>query len=330
MTEAKSAVAQKKPLSKSQQRKRTLALHKWVRIAVQIAFFILAPGVFSSAMSAIRAISAQLGSMQAIEVSAFFLVLVATLAYTVLFGRFFCGYACAFGTMGDILYLAGKPIRTLIKIEGKPLRGKVATVLSYGKFVVLVVVCVLCFFNTWDKVSAHDPWTVFGLVVGGTFTGLDVIGIILLVLIMVFQMLFERSFCRFLCPMGAVFSLMPVLPISQFGRKRERCAKRCDRCIGACPAGIYPDKGANTMGECFECGRCADVCPMSNVHLIDIDLKSADNGDDKPKKKRFTFTGTGVFYVLVRTALLLVLLWLVGATRFLPSAVTVFPNLPWS
>lgn len=341
------ASSAKRPRSKVQARQRTMAAHKWLRFAVQVAFFILAPGVFASAMSGVRLIFADLGAMQPIEFGSFVVVLAAALSYTVVFGRFFCGYACAFGTMGDALYLAGAPLRKLLHLEGARIRGRLASALSLLKVALLAVICALCFTNLWDGISAHDPWTAFGLAVGGTFTGLDAIGLALLGAIMVFQLLFERSFCRFLCPMSALFSLVPVLPFSQFGRRRERCGKRwCNRCIDACPAGIYPDKGSNAFGECFACGRCADVCPLENVHLILLadagaaaagsgssaagGHRAADGPEEEAKRRAknrraLVFKGTSAGYVLLRAAILLVLLWLLGATRFLPDASAVLP-----
>lgn len=370
--------------SKVQRRLRTMRAHKVLRLAIQVAFFVLAPGVFASAMNGVHLIFARLGTTQPIEIAQFIVVLVAVLGYTILFGRFFCGYACAFGTMGDVLYLAGTPLRKLLHLEGRPIRGKLASVLRWLKFVVLAAICIMCFTGVWSQVSNHDPWTVFGLATAGTFSGWDAIGVDLLVAIMVLQLLFERSFCRFLCPMGAVFSLMPVLPVSQYDRHVPRCGKRwCNRCIDACPAGIYPDRGTLTSGECFACGRCADVCPLGNVNLIvkmEEAVKQAQAQDDttadkagtvpvsatvavssataadgaapkpapasavesevatigKPAphrtpnpKVKWHFKGSGAGWTLVRASVLLLVLWLVGATRFLPDVSGVLPFLPW-
>ena len=40
-----------------------------------------------------------------------------------------------------------------------------------------------------------------------------IVGLVLLVLILVGMAFQERFFCRVLCPMGAVFSMLPVLPL---------------------------------------------------------------------------------------------------------------------
>ena len=39
-----------------------------------------------------------------IEQNAFLVMMIALCGFTILFGRFFCGYACAFGTLGDGMY----------------------------------------------------------------------------------------------------------------------------------------------------------------------------------------------------------------------------------
>ena len=79
-----------------------------------------------------------------------------------------------------------------------------------------------------------------------------------------------RFFCRFLCPMGAVFSLMPVLPFSVIKRNRENCIPNCKACNLVCPASleIPSDKeGDNAAsGECFSCGKCIGKCPKQNTH----------------------------------------------------------------
>ena len=332
-----------KPRSKAAQRKRVQTAHRALRLAVQAVFFVLAPGAFSSAMGGVRYLFAQVGAMEALAPTGFVLALVASFGYTVLFGRFFCGYACAFGTMGDVLYYVGTPVRRALHLEGKRLPQRLEDALRWLKVALLVAICAACFTDMWGAVSAHDPWTAFGLAAGGTFTGLDAVAVGLLVAIMVLQLLYERSFCKFLCPMGAAFSLMPVLPFAQFGRDRTRCAKRCDRCHEACPVCISPDKGSVLSGECIACGRCADACPLANVNCLALDLPAADGeagtapapqaarGAGAKETRHLRFKGSGAAWVLVRAALLLAVLWAVGATRFLPEAAQVLGGvLPWT
>ena len=50
--------------------------------------------------SGIKSVLTQIGAGNPIAWSSFLTVLLALCAYTIVFGRFFCGYACAFGTAG--------------------------------------------------------------------------------------------------------------------------------------------------------------------------------------------------------------------------------------
>ena len=108
--------------------------------------------------------------------------------------------------------------------------------------------------------------------------------------------LVERFFCQFLCPLGAIFSLLPVLPISQFNRDRTHCAKRCNRCQDRCPVRIHPDRNDLKAGECIACGRCADGCPMANVTLLRIEQSMGD----KPRN----LCGNGIAAVLIKATIL--------------------------
>ena len=98
----------------------------------------------------------------------------------------------------------------------------------------------------------------------------SLIGTGLFLLVTAGMALEPRFFCRFLCPMGAVFSLMPVLPFSVIKRNRENCIPNCKACNLVCPANleIPSDKeGDNaTSGECFSCGKCIGKCPKQNTH----------------------------------------------------------------
>ena len=186
-----------------------------------------------------------------------------------MFGRFFCGFACAFGTWGDFVYFISSMIRK--KRKKKPLKcfSKAGKILRYLKYVVLIVVLLLCIKGYSSAVAIHSPFSAFS-----RFHQLkmadSLIGTGLFLLVTAGMALEPRFFCRFLCPMGAVFSLMPVLPFSVIKRNRENCIPNCKACNLVCPASleIPSDKeGDNaTSGECFSCGKCIGKCPKQNTH----------------------------------------------------------------
>ena len=97
----KTAARKPKKGGKAAQRARAMRIHRIVRWCVQIGFFVLAPSIFSATFNGVKYLATQIGVRQAAEPTSFVVLLVAMLAFTILSGRFFCGYACAFGTLGD-------------------------------------------------------------------------------------------------------------------------------------------------------------------------------------------------------------------------------------
>ena len=79
-------------------------IHTYLRALIQLLFFLFLPSAFTTAFSGIKTILTQIGSGSPVAMSAFLTVLLALCAYTIVFGRFFCGYVCAFGGLGDFVY----------------------------------------------------------------------------------------------------------------------------------------------------------------------------------------------------------------------------------
>ena len=90
---------------------------------------------------------------------------------------------------------------------------------------------------------------------------------ILLVLILIGMCTQERFFCQFLCPMGAVFAMMPILPSALFNRNREKCPSKCGLCRKRCPAHLEIDGDTPLSGECICCHACQVTCPRKNIQI---------------------------------------------------------------
>ncbi len=98
------------------------------------------------------------------------------------------------------------------------------------------------------------------------------LGFGILILIIAGMAVKERFFCQYLCPMGAVFSLLPVLPFSNLQRKPDLCAPGCNACKKACPVDIKLEQDGFLNGECIACERCSGVCPRGNLTRWDKQL----------------------------------------------------------
>ncbi|MHB8773305.1 MAG: 4Fe-4S dicluster domain-containing protein [Syntrophales bacterium] len=73
-----------------------------------------------------------------------------------------------------------------------------------------------------------------------------------------------RFWCRYLCPLGALLSL--VSPLGLFKRRVSAACNQCLACQKACPMGAIPaDPLATRSPECIQCRTCAEVCPQQAV-----------------------------------------------------------------
>ncbi len=262
----------KKPMTKAQLKKRQKRIHTWVRAGIQILFFLLAPSLFAEAFNGIKNLFQSIASGGVLEWNAFLRTLVILCAFTVLVGRFFCGYACAFGAVGDWIYALSDLIqRKLSKKRRKNLRlptipMKVQKRLQLIKYVVLAIIVILCACGVYGSLTGWSPWDVFSMLrAGNLHLSGYVLGLILLVLIVLGMAWKERFFCQFLCPMGAVFALLPVLPWTSLRRERESCLPRCSACQNQCPTAVNLNPDSPDSGECIRCGKCVGTCPKGNI-----------------------------------------------------------------
>ena len=75
-----------------------------IRAAIQLVFFIFYPALFSTAFAGVKSVFQAIAAHQQITWNSFLDITGLLLLVTILFGRHFCGYACAFGSLGDAMY----------------------------------------------------------------------------------------------------------------------------------------------------------------------------------------------------------------------------------
>ena len=145
-----------------------------------------------------------------------------------------------------------------------------------------------------DKLSILVTIVFSWIVLKEKLTPKAAVGLVLILAGMVFC---ERFFCRFLCPMGAVFTMLPVLPFFSVRRQKANCAKGCTACQKSCPSDLeLPEKGSwNGNGDCFQCQKCLEICPKKN----------AESGF------RF-FRGNEIWFAVLRAVILAAVLILAG------------------
>ncbi len=213
-------------------------------------------------------------------------------------GRLVCGILCPFGWVQELLYKI--PVKKLrvsrdperIKLYKNPALAKLALgldrVLRYFKyaFLIVMVVCLPLFYEA-------SPWFCkyvcpSGMLLGGiplmslnkglaeSAGSLTALKLSILGFTAVLSIFLYRPFCRYICPLGAIYSLFNPISLYRYGIDDSSCkrGKGCSACRNACPMGIDPVKAPNSL-ECIRCGTCAATCPHKAIHA-GFKLKTAE------------------------------------------------------
>ena len=240
-------------------------------VAVVLAYgSSIGAALFSTAFAGVKSVFQAIAAHQAISWNSFLDVTAVLLVVTCLFGRHFCGYACAFGSLGDALYELTVFIRQKV-FHKKGRHGyseKAIRILQKVKYIWLLVLLVSILTGWYSKLQGMSPWDVFSMLTAGRLPGAAYkVGIVLLLLIMIGMCTQERFFCQFLCPMGAIFAIMPIAPSALFNRDRSTCPAKCGACKKRCPAHLDIDGDTLLSGECICCHACQGICPKKNIRI---------------------------------------------------------------
>ncbi|MGL4346665.1 MAG: 4Fe-4S binding protein [Chitinophagaceae bacterium] len=176
-------------------------------------------------------------------------------------GRFFCGWICALGTIQDIPSFFGKK-----KLKVHP---KVDYYLRFFKYIVLVGIV----YFTWKTgklvISPYDPFVAYSHLGAGMKSLWSEYswGFSILLLMIISSFFYERLFCKYLCPLGAIYSIVGKISFFKIKRNNESCIN-CNKCKKICPAGIdVSNKKEVKPIECYSCMKCVDVCPTKQNSL---------------------------------------------------------------
>ena len=242
----------------------------WVKVVIQILSLALIPGLFEEEFAAVGNIVSCIykGNISWESVKYSVWMLVATVPATVLVGRFFCGFFCSFGAVQDLLWLGSHRLRALFPRK-RDLK-KADRIFRFAKYAVLFYFIIF----VWSGVTAvktAGPWQVFGQYVSfGHWPGLKPllsVGGILLLVIFIGSLFVQRFFCRYFCPMGAIYSLISRASFLKIDKPREGCGK-CRLCTSKCSMGMdLTKKDRVAGGECISCQKCVSWCPKGNAHF---------------------------------------------------------------
>ncbi|WP_075865544.1 4Fe-4S binding protein [Carboxydothermus islandicus] len=266
--------------------KKNLRFIRWVILAVILVYITFAAYLHQTAEGTYPSIHALcpyggLESLYALLFSGSFIkkiftgtmvLLVLSVLITFLFRRSFCGLICPFGSLQEFFALLGQKIFgrrfNMPEIIDKPLRNL--------KYLILLLTLGFAWYTGSLWMSPYDPYSAYGHLSAGLETLMEesLIGFILLIVTIVGSLLYDRFFCKYLCPAGAFYGLLAKLSPYKIIRNDEQCI-HCQICNKACPMNIKVDQEiVITSSECINCNECLNVCPKKDVLTPKLNKKS--------------------------------------------------------
>lgn len=178
---------------------------------------------------------------------------------TLLLGRFFCGWICP----ATFIYELNDNLGVWLHKLGWPVgRYRLDMRLKY----IVLVACLLITIPMGAMLisSIYPPVVVgrelyFAIAMGGFG-----VGSLFFVTTMLFDLLVaRRGFCRYLCPGGALYSLLGRYRFLRIKRDVSNC-NDCGKCNTACQFGLDPMQ--DDFGqECNNCSACVAICPTDTL-----------------------------------------------------------------
>ena len=203
----------------------------------------------------------------------------------VLLGRFICGFLCPFGWFQELLH----------KIPFKKFSTKKLKSLRYIKYGVLLIFVILLPLLVTNSLGMGNPFFCKYLCPQGVLEGAIPLSIAnasiraalgklftwkfgILITFVILSLMFYRPFCKWICPLGAIYALCNKVSFLQMKVDEDKCVS-CGKCERACKMDVDVTKHPNHT-ECIRCGMCIKECPTEAIHY------QYGFGNSKPNDKK--------------------------------------------
>jgi len=186
-----------------------------------------------------------------------------TLVLAVALRKSFCGLLCPFGAIQEFFGWLGRKLFS----RNYPMPKGLDRPLRYLKYGVLVVTVGFAWKTAGLWMAPYDPWAAYAHLSEGipAVWASSAVGLILLLVTVAGSVVYDRFFCKYLCPMGAFNGIVGKISPFKVVRNDETCI-HCDLCNKNCPANIdVSHSRLVTSAECFNCQTCVLNCPAAGA-----------------------------------------------------------------
>lgn len=163
----------------------------------------------------------------------------------------FCGWACPFGSLSELLFKVGQWVGLKRFQFQLPMRWHLR--LKHLKYAIFLVLLAVSAFSMplAEKLAEVEPFKTTFLVGilerGGVFAGYALV-------LLGLSIFMERPFCKYLCPLGAALALPTTF--RWFGLRRKAECARCTACAQGCGSLAIDEAGRIDHRECMLCLDC--------------------------------------------------------------------------
>ena len=216
--------------------------------------------------------------------------------------RGYCGYVCPLGTVIDLFdWMIGRRVRWL-NVSGRGwyvhlkyyllagvLVSAVFGVLVSGFVAAIPIVTRAAAYlltpletgiaRSWHQIPAMNAGQMLSLALFAAVLGLG--------------FLKPRFWCRYVCPSGAIFSIVSMLRLTE--RKVEHSCIKCGKCVKACPFDAIKSDFTTRTTDCTFCQACGGTCRVTAIQFVPrwqaLNLKTVDD----PATDETPLGATGLF-----------------------------------
>jgi ferredoxin-type protein NapH len=189
----------------------------------------------------------------------------------ILLGRVFCAWICPAGLLHRVF-------RSKKTLGSKRPAGSERTVWpSYSSIVILGGVL---FASFWFRFPVFCFFCPIGLFFGAVYAGIRLFSpdppsleLVLFPVMLIVELWVLRSWCRSICPLGALLSIIGnlnhiLVPVVNKKKCRTSQGIACGACEKACPEGIdLTKKKLFVPNSCTKCLECSNRCPAKAIEF---------------------------------------------------------------